>query len=92
MLSKYDFYTAVIVSELPGYLGRLPGQATRAAELLRISAQSNKHNSPEFYPGNAWACPGLEPPMLHRTVTYTAHFTFLIKILSADNTHQLACG
>ena len=26
---------------------------------------SNKHNWPEFYPGNAWACPGLEPPMIH---------------------------
>ena len=25
---------------------------------------SNKHNWPEFYPGNAWACPGLEPPVI----------------------------
>ena len=24
---------------------------------------SNKHNWPEFYPGNPRACPGLEPPM-----------------------------
>ena len=29
---------------------------------------SNKHNWPEFYPGNAWACPGLELPMcVHRS-------------------------
>ena len=25
----------------------------------------NKHNYPEFYLGNARACPGLEPPMMH---------------------------
>ena len=28
----------------------------------------NKHNWPEFYPGNARACPGLEPPMLWTTL------------------------
>ena len=37
---------------------RLPGQVTHAAE-----PPCNKHKSPEFYPGNARACPGLEPPM-----------------------------
>ena len=45
---------------------RLPGQATHAAVPLCyswISARSNKHNWPEFYPGNTRAYPGLEPPM-----------------------------
>ena len=42
-------------------------QVTRAGDTrskaAMFSARSNKHNSPEFYPGNARACPGLEPPM-----------------------------
>ena len=45
---------------------RLPGQAKRTAKPLChswISMVSSKHNWPEFYPGNARACPGLEPPM-----------------------------
>ena len=25
---------------------------------------SNKHNRPQFYPGNALVCPGLKPPMM----------------------------
>ena len=47
-------------------------QVTRAGNMTHtvkplchswISTQSNKHNWPEFYPGNAWTCPCLEPPM-----------------------------
>ena len=43
-----------------------PGDTTHTAEPLChswISTPSSKHNWPEFYLGNAWACPGLEPPM-----------------------------
>ena len=41
-------------------------QVTHAGELLWVSV-SNNHNWPEFYPGNAQAFPGLEPPMSIRT-------------------------
>ena len=44
---------------------RLPRQATCAAEPLchsQVFVVSNKHNWPEFYLGNARACPGLKPP------------------------------
>ena len=44
---------------------RLPqaGDTGSRATMSQLSAWSNKHNWPEFYPGNARACPGLEPPM-----------------------------
>ena len=44
---------------------RLPqaGDTDSRATMSQLSAWSNKHNWPEFYPGNARACPGLEPPM-----------------------------
>ena len=47
-------------------VARLPGQATRTVRPLChswISMVSSKHNWPKFYPGNARACPGLEPAM-----------------------------
>ena len=55
---------------------RLPGQPTCMAELLRASV-SNNHDRPEFYLGNAWACPGLEPP-----VAYIYVYAFLTNLSS----------
>ena len=43
---------SLVVSELTGFPGRWQAP-------LRDFI-SNKHNWPELYPGNAWACPGLD--------------------------------
>ena len=54
---------------------RLPRPATCTAEPLChswVAVVSNKHNWPEFYLGNAWACPGLKPPMYIYTMNNLA--------------------
>ena len=57
---------------------RLPRQAIHAAEPLRVSI-SNNHNWPEFYQGNAQACPGPEP--LLKPVTYWNCANFQYSVL-----------
>ena len=37
---------------------------------------SNKHDWPEFYPGNARACPDLEPPMIHTIVNIAYYVVY----------------
>ena len=44
-------FSMLAVSELPG--------DTRGGVSV-----SNNHNWPEYYPGNAWACQGLELPVV----------------------------
>ena len=46
---------------------------------------SNKYSWPEFYPGNAWACLGLEPPMIgsnkrlgHYCICFHGNIVFLL--------------
>ena len=58
---------------------RLPGQAIRAVEPLYYSRVSAQY-SDQSYPGNARACPGLEPP-----ICFTSVWTMILNLAQAQS-------